>query len=85
MALIKTVPTLDVVAEASDGKQAVALFRQHQPDVTLMDLRLPVMNGVEAITRSGTSFRRRASLSLLPLMVTKISTGRCRQGPADIC
>jgi two-component system NarL family response regulator len=50
VALIKTVPSLDVVAEGADGKQAVALFRQHQPDVTLMDLRLPVMNGVEAIT-----------------------------------
>ena len=49
VALIKTVPSLDVIAEGSDGKQAVALFRQHQPDVTLMDLRLPVMNGVEAI------------------------------------
>jgi DNA-binding NarL/FixJ family response regulator len=49
VALIKTVPSLDVVAEGSDGKQAVALFRQHLPDVTLMDLRMPGMNGVEAI------------------------------------
>lgn len=50
VALMKTVSSLDVVAEGSDGKQAVALFRQHLPDVTLMDLRMPAMNGVEAIT-----------------------------------
>ena len=49
VALIKTVPEMIVVAEAADGRQAVELFRQHQPDVTIMDLRLPEMSGVEAI------------------------------------
>jgi two-component system NarL family response regulator len=38
-----------VIAEAADGRQAVELFRQYQPDVTIMDLRLPEMSGVEAI------------------------------------
>ncbi len=37
-----------VVAEAATGEQAVELFRQHHPDVTLMDLRIPGMNGLEA-------------------------------------
>jgi two-component system NarL family response regulator len=37
-----------VVAEAEDGPQAIEKFRQHSPDITLMDLRLPGMNGVEA-------------------------------------
>lgn len=41
-------PDMVVVAEAEDGPQAIALFRQHRPDVTLMDLRLPGMTGVEA-------------------------------------
>jgi DNA-binding NarL/FixJ family response regulator len=50
-ALLKTVPGFAVVAEASDGQQAVEAFRKYQPDVTLMDLRLPKMNGVEAIGR----------------------------------
>ena len=50
VALIKTVEDMQVVGEACDGKQAVELFRQHQPDVTIMDLRLPHMTGVEAIT-----------------------------------
>ncbi len=49
VALVKTVPDMTVVAEASDGKQAIELFREHNPDVTIMDLRLPVMSGVDAI------------------------------------
>ncbi|MGA2578427.1 MAG: response regulator transcription factor [Bryobacteraceae bacterium] len=40
---------MQVVAAATTGKEALALFRQHQPDVTLMDLKMPVMGGVEAI------------------------------------
>jgi two-component system NarL family response regulator len=40
-ALLRTVPDFSIVAEASDGRKAIELFRLHQPDVTLMDLRLP--------------------------------------------
>ncbi len=50
-ALLKTVPEFLIVAEAADGQQAVDLYRTHQPDITLMDLRLPKVNGVEAIAR----------------------------------
>jgi two-component system NarL family response regulator len=39
---------MTVVAEAGNGRQAVELFRQHTPDVVLMDLRMPLMTGVEA-------------------------------------
>lgn len=41
---------LEIVGEASTGKEAVELYRQQQPDVALMDLRMPEMGGVEAIT-----------------------------------
>lgn len=51
VALLKTVPDMSVVAEGSDGKQAVDLFRQHEPDVTLMDLRMPNMSGVDAVVQ----------------------------------
>jgi len=51
VALLNTVPEFTVVAQAADGDEGVALFSQHQPDVTLMDLRLPKQNGVEAIVR----------------------------------
>jgi two-component system, NarL family, response regulator len=47
--IIQTQPDMSVVAEAKNGKEAVTLFRQHRPDVTLMDLRMPEMGGVEAI------------------------------------
>jgi len=40
---------ISVVAEAADGREAVEQFRRHRPDVTLMDLRMPGMDGVEAI------------------------------------
>ena len=42
-------PDMVVVAEASNGAEAVELFQKHKPDVTLMDLQLPTMNGHEAI------------------------------------
>ncbi len=42
-------PDMTVVAEATDGDEAVALFRAHRPDITLMDLRMPKTNGIEAI------------------------------------
>lgn len=51
VALLNTVPDMTVVAEASDGQEAMELFRRYRPDVTLMDLRLPVLSGVEALTR----------------------------------
>lgn len=47
-ALLKTVPDVEVVGEGSDGEQAIALYRQHRPDVTIMDLRMPKKSGVEA-------------------------------------
>ena len=49
VALLNTMPDMRVVAEGADGKQAVDLFRQHEPDVTLMDLRMPNMSGVDAV------------------------------------
>jgi DNA-binding NarL/FixJ family response regulator len=48
-AVIGREPDMRVVAEASDGEEALELYRAHQPSVVLMDLRLPVMDGVEAI------------------------------------
>jgi len=50
VALVNLVPDMVVIAEATNGKQAVEQFRIHQPDITLMDLRMPVMSGVEAIS-----------------------------------
>ncbi|MFF0269729.1 response regulator [Kribbella sp. NPDC004536] len=46
--LLKLLPGIDVVAAASDGREAVALVAEHDPDVLLVDLRMPAMDGVEA-------------------------------------
>jgi two-component system, NarL family, response regulator len=50
-------PEMAVVAQAEDGQQAIARHREHQPDVTLMDLRMPGMGGVEAITAICAEFK----------------------------
>ena len=48
-AAIRRQPDMLLVAEAKDGKEAVELFRAHRPDITLMDLQMPAMSGIEAI------------------------------------
>jgi DNA-binding NarL/FixJ family response regulator len=47
--VIKNQPDMLLVAEASNGREAVQGFREHKPDVTLMDLRLPDISGVDAM------------------------------------
>jgi DNA-binding NarL/FixJ family response regulator len=44
-------PGLEVVAQAADGVEAVAAARRHRPDVVLMDIRMPVLDGIEATRR----------------------------------
>ncbi len=51
VALINTVTDMTVIAVATNGQEAIEQFRLSQPDVTLMDLRMPVVGGVEAIGR----------------------------------
>ena len=46
--IVNMQPDMEVVAEASNGQQAVELFRSYRPDVALLDLRMPVMGGVQA-------------------------------------
>ena len=50
VALINTVPDMEVIAEGLNGQQAIDLYEQHTPDVTLIDLRMPGVGGVEAIS-----------------------------------
>ena len=47
--IINQEPDLQVVAEAGNGVEAIAAYEQYHPDVTLLDLRMPVMEGVEAV------------------------------------
>jgi len=48
-AILGTEKQVELVAQASNGQEAVEQFRTYQPDITLMDLQMPLMNGIEAI------------------------------------
>ncbi len=55
-AIINNQPDMLMVAQAATGSEAIQMFRQHQPDVTLMDLRLPDMTGIDATIAIRTEF-----------------------------
>jgi len=48
-ALIANQPDMRLIAEGSNGREAIQQFRMHRPDITLMDLQMPEMNGLDAI------------------------------------
>lgn len=54
--LVKSEQDMEVVAEASDGEEAIEQFRRHRPDITLMDLRMPKLSGTETISRIRNEF-----------------------------
>jgi DNA-binding NarL/FixJ family response regulator len=55
-AVIRNEPDMQLVAEASTGHEAIQGFREHQPDVTLMDVRMPDMGGIDALLAIRTEF-----------------------------
>src|SRR5580692_10834182 len=55
--IINNQPDMLLVSQASSGTEAIRLFRDHQPDVTLMDLRLPDLSGIDAMIAIRAEFR----------------------------
>jgi DNA-binding NarL/FixJ family response regulator len=49
--VINSQPDMKIIAQASTGDEGIAAYRLHLPDVTLMDVRLPGMSGIEALSR----------------------------------
>src|SRR5215469_10263525 len=55
-ALVNAEPDMKLVAEASNGQEAIEQFRRYHPDITLMDLQMPELNGTESIERIRSEF-----------------------------
>lgn len=55
-ALVNGEPDMTLIAQAENGREAIAQFRKHRPDVTLMDLQMPEVDGVDAIIAIRTDF-----------------------------
>jgi DNA-binding NarL/FixJ family response regulator len=55
-AVIRNEPDMQLVGEAASGREAIAAFREHRPDVTLMDLRLPDIGGIDAMVAIRSDF-----------------------------
>lgn len=64
-AVLEDKPDMTVIGQAENGHAAVKLFRQHQPDVTLMGLRMPELGGVEAIVAICAEFAKARIILLL--------------------
>ena len=79
--LIDTEPDLAVLGEAANGAEAVAVARRTSPDVVLMDIRMPVLDGIEA-TRRITAAGPPASWKLSPRQTTR-SAGKRRSRSAS--
>lgn len=54
--IINSQPDMELVSQASTGTEAIQRYREHQPDVTLMDLRLPDLSGIDAMIAIRTEF-----------------------------
>ena len=58
--MVNLEPDMEIVAEATDGNQACALFKRWNPDLTLLDVRMPEKNGIEATSKFAGKIMRRA-------------------------
>jgi DNA-binding NarL/FixJ family response regulator len=76
-------PGLEIVAEADDGRQAIELANRHRPDVILMDLSMPVLNGIDA-TRVITSSHPTIRVIILSMHASESADEAVRAG-ACLC
>ena len=82
-AIIQSQPNMTVAAQAGTAAEAVRLFWEHRPDITLMDLRLPDKSGVEVIRAVRRTAPHARSSCSLPTRATRISTRRLKPAQWD--
>ena len=85
VSLIQRKPDMTVIGEATNGREAVDLWKQHRPDVTLLDLRMPELDGVSAIKEIRGHDEHARILFLQPLTATKISFAQFKPARRVIC
>jgi DNA-binding NarL/FixJ family response regulator len=80
-AIINHQSDMQLVAQATSGREAIQKFREHQPDVTLMDLRLPDMSGIDTIIAIRTEFPE-ARIIMLTTFESDLAVQRALQAGA---
>jgi len=80
-AVIRKQPDIVLVGKAFDGHQAIQRFREHTPDVTLLDLRLPDMSGVDAMAAIRSEFPE-AKIIILTTFAGDVEISRALEGGA---
>jgi len=80
-ALLGAQSDMNLVAEASNGQEAIEAFRTHCPDITLMDLRMPKMNGLDAMTAIRSEFPE-ARIIVLTTYADDVQVRRAIEGGA---
>ena len=73
--VLRSQPDMLLAAEAANGRQAIQRFREHMPDVTLMDLRLPDMSGIDATIAIRSQFPQ-ASIIIFTTFADKVEIQR---------
>src|SRR5262245_6127184 len=80
-ALVATQSDMTIVGEAANGREAIQLFRQHRPDVTLMDVQMPVADGIEALIAIRSEFPD-ARVAVLTTYVGDVQVARALKAGA---
>jgi DNA-binding NarL/FixJ family response regulator len=81
-AVIDFEPDMKLVSQACSGHEAIAMFREHRPDVTLMDIRMPDMNGIEVIGTIRAEFPEARIIVLTTYAGDALALGALKAGAA---